>query len=110
MNHTIYFRFLLNVQQENNIDSMTKFYCLIIDSRGYHVYTETSWSHVKLGHKVRAEIEANTKSIASDPYSCVIKPNTVISLNGKASAISLVKSHNGFIFSSNKKVVAFMEH
>ena len=89
---------------------MTTFYSLIIGSRGYHVYKETSWSNAKLGDEVRAEIEANAKSIASDPYSCVIKPNTVISLNGKASAISLVKSHNGFIFSSNKKVVAFMEH
>ena len=52
---------------------MTTFYSLIIGSRGYHVYKETSWSNTKLGDEVRAEIEANAKSIASDPYSCVIK-------------------------------------
>ena len=50
-------------------------YCFeaMITSQGFQVYKETTWSNAKVGDKVKVEVESNLKSIAHNPYSCVIK-------------------------------------
>ena len=83
---------------------MTKFYSFdaIIAFQGFHVCKETTWSNAKVGDKAKIEIESNPTSITIDPYSCEIKTNfTIISLEGKPSAIFFVKYHDIFIFLSN---------
>ena len=44
----------------------------IIASRRY-VYKETSWSNAKLNDEVKEELEADAKSLLTDPYACAIK-------------------------------------
>ena len=46
---------------------------VIIASRGYHVYKETSWSNAKLDGEVKVELEMDAKSLSTDPYTCAIK-------------------------------------
>ena len=45
----------------------------IIASRGNHVYEETSWSNAKSNDEVKVELERDTKSLSTDPYSCAMK-------------------------------------
>ena len=45
----------------------------IIDSRGFHVHKEMTWSNAKFGDEVKVEVESNLKLIVHDPYSCAIE-------------------------------------
>ena len=42
---------------------MTFSFKVIIASRGYHVYRETSWSNAKLHDEVKMELETDDKSL-----------------------------------------------
>ena len=44
---------------------MTFSFKVIIASRGYHIYRETSWSNAKLNDEVKAELETDDKSLQS---------------------------------------------
>lgn len=72
--------------------------------RGCHVYSETNSSNAKVGGKVKVEIESNLESIATYPYSCVIKTKEIYFIGWKTVGYNPRK-----IFLSKKKVVEFME-
>ena len=46
---------------------------VIIASRGYYVYKETSYLNAKLNDEVKVELETDAKSLSTDPYACTIK-------------------------------------
>ena len=46
----------------------------IIISCGYHYYRkDPSWSNVKMNEEVKVELEADTKSLSTNRYTCAIK-------------------------------------
>ena len=46
---------------------------VIIASRGYHSYKETSRSNAKLNDEVKVELETDDKSLSTNPDACSIK-------------------------------------
>ena len=46
---------------------------VIIASRGYHPYKETSRSNAKLNDEVKVELETDDKSLSTNPDACSIK-------------------------------------
>ena len=54
-------------------DLIIFYFKAIIASRGYHVHKETPWSNAKINEEFRVELETNTTSLSTDPYSCTIK-------------------------------------
>ena len=48
-----------------------------VGSRGYHVYSNTSWNQIYVNQAVVVHKEKNIVSLQIDPYCCVIGPVTV---------------------------------
>ena len=60
-----------NVCEE--FDLIMFYFKAIIASCGYHVYKETSSSNAKINEEVKVELETNTTSLSTDPYTCATK-------------------------------------
>ena len=41
--------------------------------RGFHIYKNTTWENVNIGHQISVQLETNEDSKKIDPYCCVIK-------------------------------------
>ena len=63
-----------NVQQENNIDNMAKFYSLdaITVSQGFHVCKETTWSNANVRDEVK-DVLKEFQMFRSSHRGCSIK-------------------------------------
>jgi len=44
-----------------------------LNSRGYHVFKDTTWSGAKVNDPVKIELETNPNSITRDPYSYAVR-------------------------------------
>ena len=75
----------------------------IIDSRGYHVYKERSWSNAKMNKEVKVELKANVKSLPTYIYIHTLS-------GGKHWDIFHVKTLVMFIFLLKKKMRKFLVH
>ena len=61
----------LNVKKEKIMSTYN--FQATVDSHGYHVYKETTWSNAMVNEKVQIEIETSQSSIATDPYTCAVR-------------------------------------
>ena len=42
-------------------------------SLGFHIYQNSTWENVNIGHEISVQLETNKDSKKFDPYSCAVK-------------------------------------